>query len=323
MPLALLFPGQNSRYPAMLEKMLSWDRANEEVIEQASDTLGRDLKAHFRAENPNIFDHNRDVQIAVFLANHMHWQSLERGGVQAEYSAGLSLGEYNHLVHIGALEFEDALRILTIRGDAYESAPRGMMAAVYPLSAEDVEAVVAKVDRSGELAIGMWNTPQQYVLSGEREAVEADVRHIEEELCAQCSVVDHRLPMHSPLFRVVGDALRPALEMVSWRNPVRPYLSNVKGDFVLQPTKADFVGALACHPWKPVRWRESMENLAAAAGDVVMVEAGPKAVLTRFFSKRWLNPRRYCTDVEGASGVNFEEIVRELAGALPGTDNVN
>ncbi len=323
MPLALLFPGQNSRYPAMLEKMLSHDRANEELMECASDTLGRDLRSHFRADNPNIFEHNRDVQIAVFLANYMHWQSLERAGVRAEYSAGLSLGEYNHLVHIGALDFEDALRILTVRGEAYESAPRGMMAAVYPLSADDVQAVVDKVDRNEELAIGMWNTPQQYVLSGERAAVESAVREVEEDLCAQWSVVDQRLPMHSPLFRCVGEKLRPVLEAIPWQPPVRPYLSNVKGDFVRDPTATDFVEALACHPWKPVRWRESMERLAAAAEGIVVVEVGPKAVLTRFFSKRWLNPRRYSTDSEEASGLNIGNITQELAGAFSGTANVS
>ena len=323
MPLAFLFPGQNSRDPGMLEKMSAWDRANEELMERASDTLGRDLKTHFRADNPCIFDRNRDVQIAVFLANHMHWQSLERAGLRAEYSAGLSLGEYNHLVHIGTLDFEDALRILTARGEAYDAAPRGMMVAVFPLSAGDVEAVVAKLDCKDRVAIGMRNTPQQYVLSGEREAVEAAVRELEDEFCAHSSVVDERLPMHSPLFHGVGEKLRPVLEQVRWRSSVRPYLSNVKGDFVLRPAAADFVEALSCHPWQPVRWKESMESLVAAADGLVMIEAGPKAVLSRFFSKRWLNPRRYCTDSEDASSVNIDKITQELAGALSGTANVS
>ena len=322
MPLALLFPGQNSRYPAMLEKLLAWGRANQELMERASDALGRDLKSHFRAANPGIFAHNRDVQIGVFLANHMHWQNLERAGVRAEYSAGLSLGEYNHLVHIGALDFEDALRVLAVRGEIYESAPRGMMAAVYPLSTEEVEAAVASLGRGEKLAIGMYNTPQQCVLSGEREAVESALREMEEELYAQSTVVDGRLPMHSPLFRGVGDALRPVLEAVLWRAPVRPYLSNVKGDFVSHPSPADFVEALAGHPWKPVRWRESMESLVAAAEGMAVVEAGPKSVLTGFFSKRWLNPRRYSTDSEDGFAANVEDIIKEFAGGRPRTANV-
>src|SRR2546423_684891 len=118
MPLALLFPGQNSRYPEMLQKLVDRDPANADVLEHASDTLGRDLMTHFQPDKPAMFAHNRDVQIGVFLANHMHWQTLERAGIKAEYSSGLSLGEFNHLVHIGALEFEDALRVLTARGEA-------------------------------------------------------------------------------------------------------------------------------------------------------------------------------------------------------------
>ena len=95
------------------------------------------------------------------------------------------------------------------------------------------QAVVAKLDCEDKLAIGMRNTPQQYVLSGEREAVEAAVREIEDEFCAQSSVVDERLPMHSPLFRGVREKLGPVLEQARWRSPVRPYLPNVKGDFAV------------------------------------------------------------------------------------------
>ena len=312
MPLAILFPGQNSRYPEMLEKLVALDAANREILERASDSLGRDLQTHFRAANPGIFTHNRDVQVGVFLASHMHWQMLERGGVRAEFSAGLSLGEYNHLVHIGALSFEDALAILEVRGEAYERAPRGMMAAVHPLPAEEVEAAVARLDQPEKLAVAMYNTPQQCVLSGEREAVESAVRELEEESYAQPAVVDDRLPMHSPLFRCVGEALRPALEAARWRSPRHPYLPNVHGALLPQPTTADFVEALAAHPWRPVRWRQSMEALAAAAADIVMVEAGPKAVLAGMFSKRWLNPARYSTDSREDFPAGLEKIIKEL-----------
>jgi len=102
--LAWIFPGQNSRYPSMLEKLVARDRESVQWIERASDVLGRDLARHYRSDNDGIFARNRDVQIGVFLANHLHWQSLERAGLRAGCSAGLSLGEYNHLVHIGALD---------------------------------------------------------------------------------------------------------------------------------------------------------------------------------------------------------------------------
>lgn len=314
MSLAILFPGQNSRYPAMLEKLVAYDPANQQIVERASDTLGRNLGIHFRAANPSIFDRNRDVQLGVFLANHMHWQMLERAGLRAEFSAGLSLGEYNHLVHIGALSFEDALRVLAIRGDAYDAAPRGMMMAVFPVAAEEMEKTVVAQGQHDKLCIGMFNTPQQCVLSGERAAVEAAARVADEELFAQSVVVDENLPMHSPLFRSAGEALRPALRRVCWRTPAKPYISNVRGDFVAQATAADFVELLAAHPAQPVRWRECMENLAAAKEGLVFVEAGPKGVLTRFFAKRWLNPLRFSTD----EGEDFRQTVDRIKECLGG-----
>ena len=308
MALAFLFPGQNSRYPEMLQNLVARDPANAEVLKHASDTLGRDLKSHFRPETPAIFDHNRDVQIGVFLANHMHWQTLDRAGIKAEYSAGLSLGEFNHLVHIGALDFEDALRVLAARGEAYQNAPRGMMTAVFPTVPEEVQAVVASQGEKDKLAIAMYNTPQQCVLSGDRSAVEAAAARVVDECYAESAVVDECLPMHSPLFKGVGETLRPTLRAVPWRTPSKPYLSNTKGGFVSNPLAEDFVELLSAHPWQPVRWRECMEELARIEPDMVFVEAGPKSVLTRFFAKRWLNPRRYSTDADA----DFQRVLVEL-----------
>ena len=85
MPLAFLFPGQNSRYPAMFAKLLAWDRENHQWMERASAVLKRDVRAHFTEWDAEIFAHNRDVQIGVFLANHLHWQNLERAGISARY----------------------------------------------------------------------------------------------------------------------------------------------------------------------------------------------------------------------------------------------
>jgi len=315
MTMAYLFPGQNSRYPEMLQKLVTRDPINAEVLEHASDTLGRDLKAHFHPDNPAPFMHNRDVQIGVFLANHMHWQMLKRAGIEAEYSAGLSLGEFNHLVHIGALDFEDALRVLTARGEAYQNAPRGMMAAVFPVMPEEVQAIVASQGQEDKLAIAMYNTPQQCVLSGDRSAVEAAAARVVDECYADSAVVDECLPMHSPLFKGVGETLRTTLQTVPWRKPSRPYLSNTKGRFVPNASAEDFVELLSAHPWQPVRWRECMEALSRVDSEIVFVEAGPKSVLTRFFAKRWLNPRRYSTDRDADFKQVLEEL-KELSGGL-------
>src|SRR5215204_905002 len=170
----LMFPGQSSRYPAMVERALSLaPEENTDLVREASDLLGRDLLAHYRTDNPDAFAASRDIQVGVFLSNHLHLRSLERVGLTAERSLGMSLGEYNHLVHIGALEFADALRLVDARGVAYDAGPAGAMAAIFPLELSDLESVVSRAREHGVLEIGNFNSPTQHVLSGEREAVEA------------------------------------------------------------------------------------------------------------------------------------------------------
>ncbi|MCE7874627.1 ACP S-malonyltransferase [bacterium CPR1] len=312
MPVALLFPGQNSRYPAMFDHLLAWDRRNLAILEQASGVLGRDLKRHFRSDNPNVFRRNRDVQLGVFLANHMHWQNLQRQGLEAEYSAGLSLGEFNHLVHIGALDFEEALRILQVRGLAYEEGPEGVMTAVFPVGPEEVEELLERTRTDGQVGIGMYNTPRQCVLSGQADLVERLALQAEEEFYAQSRVIEERLPMHSPRFRSTGEVLRPALEAACWRTPERPYLPNLTGEFLAEPDRVGFIDCLSRHTWNPVRWRESMECLSRQEKDLIFVETGPKSVLTDFFGRKWLDPKRYTTDSEGDFGASMATLVEEL-----------
>lgn len=317
MPVAFLFPGQNSRYPEMIHNLVKRDPSNAETLDRASEVLNRDLRVHFEPGNDSMFVRNRDVQIGVFLANHMYWQMLDRAGVKAEYSAGLSLGEFNHLVHIGALSFEDALRILSVRGDAYDDAPRGKMMAIFPVSAECVSEMVAE-NAQEKVSIGMYNTPQQCVLSGDRAAVDLMSDRIAEAHFAQSVVVDDRLPMHSPLFRFAGEAIRPQLEAARWSKPARFYLSNVRGDFVRDPSPEEFVQLLALHPWNAVRWRQCMEKLIAISDQMVFVEVGPKSVLTRFFARRWFSPRRYSTDSEGG----ISELVAQFRNLADGHSRI-
>src|SRR5262249_2625061 len=154
----------------------------------------RDLQAHYRSDNPDIFATNRDVQLGMFLANHLFLKSLERVGVCGDVSLGLSLGEYNHLVHIGGLCFADALKLVDARGAAYDAGPDGAMAAVFPLELAELQAVVARAREYGCLEIANLNSPTQHVLSGERAALSAALAILEEEHFVEGVMIEERIP---------------------------------------------------------------------------------------------------------------------------------
>jgi [acyl-carrier-protein] S-malonyltransferase len=321
MPIAFIFPGQNSRYPGMIDKLIDAYPLNRQWIQRASDVLGRDLLAKYTSGNPHMFARNRDVQIGVFLANHLHWQNLDREGIDAEYSAGLSLGEYNHLVHIGALTFDDALRALDARGAAYERGPRGKMRAVFPVDPQDVEQLIDNLGLAGEVSLGMINSARQCVLSGTAAAVDRVAERVEDEFLAQSVVIDDQLPMHSSIFRPVETELREALLSLEWRLPSVPYLPNVTGMFLQNPRREQFVDLLCRHTWNTVLWRKSME-LMCEVPDVTFVECGPKSVLTNFFGRKWLNPGRFFVDAEEGFVDSLRNLLKELTSAAGRTAEV-
>ena len=313
-----MFPGQSSRYPEMIEKLLTLGPWNGEILDRASDILCRDLRSHFSPHNEAMFLRNRDVQIGVFLANHMYCESLRHAGVTAGLSLGLSLGEYNHLVHIGALDFDQALRLLEARGQAYEQGPQGAMASVFPIEFDRLQEVVDSVRRLGQLEIAIHNAPTQHVIAGVLRAVEAALTVLEEEHFVQGVLIENRIPMHTQLFGPVADAFRPALAAIDWGWPALPYLPNVLGQVVDNPGPEQIVQLLSRHLYSPVLWRESIDFLSGLFDDLVFVEVGPRAVLYNLLGKRWKSNPRYKTDSQDGFLASFIALTEELTGGIFG-----
>jgi [acyl-carrier-protein] S-malonyltransferase len=307
-----MFPGQTSRYPDMIEKITAYSASCAAILKHASDVLGRDLTAHFRASNPVIFARNRDVQLGVFLANHLHMKLLEENGIRAEYSLGLSLGEYNHLVHIGALSFEDALPLIEERGRLYEEGPSGLMISIFPIDAEIVEEKI-KTEKFGErVVIGLYNSPRQQVLSGERDAVNALVAALEEDELIQAVETEPNIPMHAPTFAPVAEKFRPVLERTTFSVPARPYIPNVTA--TLTPgAGAELIRThLTAHVCKSVLWQASIDAIAAGIAAPHFIEVGPRGVLYNLFGRGWMPGGRSKTDVQENWPAHIQGLIAEL-----------
>lgn len=274
MTLIAMFPGQSSRYPDMLERF---------DLAEPSEILGRDLRALDLAKN-------RDVQVGVFLANHFHYQAL---GIDFQHSVGLSLGEYNHLVHIGALSFADALRLVDARGQLYDTAEGGLMVSIFPLPATTTEAAIARLGLGDRCGIGLYNSPRQHVLSGEKAAVEAVLAALEDEDYFEGTVIESRIPMHAPCFARHAARFGELLASVPFQPPTKPYLPNVLGNYT---TNDDPRAYLIAHVYRPVRWQASIDAIARRVPDPFFVEVGPKGVLHNLFTKDWMPGRRAKTD---------------------------
>lgn len=286
-PVVFMFPGQSSRYSEMFDKLQEISSENRALMQYASDLLHRDVVAHYSATNTNMFACNRDVQIGVFLANHLFLQLIESYGVKADYSLGLSLGEWNHLVHIGALPFATALSAVEQRGLAYDAGPEGSMASFFPVTLEDLQPIIERARAVGQLEAVNLNSPRQTVLAGEHAALEEALRLASDELFVDGVIIERQVPMHASMFASVGDHFRTVLQGISFQTPKLPYLPNRLGHFVHNPTQQDFEHLLSTHVHHPVLWQHSIDFLLDKHPDAIVVEVGAKAVLYNLFDRKW------------------------------------
>ncbi|HEX5420342.1 MAG TPA: ACP S-malonyltransferase [Gammaproteobacteria bacterium] len=310
MTIVFMFPGQSSRSLGMFGRLYAVVPVARDWMDEASAVLGRDLAAEYAVDDGG-FATNRGVQVGVFLANEFWRRALAASDIRAEASLGLSLGEYNHLVDIGAVGFEDALRLVDRRGALYDEGPRGMMAAVMPIDAEELAALLARLPDRGIVDIGNVNSPSQCVISGERTAVEAALAALADEYYIEGIVIEQHAPMHSRAFAPVGGWLRPYLVSTPWQPPTKPYVSNVRGGFVDNPSAEAIAALLERHVSGTVLWRASMEAVAARWPEARFVEVGPRRVLCGLLGKRWLTQRRVAVD---GSEDDFAAAIEKLHG---------
>lgn len=314
MTLVWLFPGQSSRYPAMLHKLSGLSAELPILLEEACDLLGRDLMALDRSDAP--YERNRDIQVAVFLANLMCERALAEQGLEAPFSAGLSLGQYNHLVHIDALSWQEALRLVNARGEAYDQGPSGAMASIQPVSLSALQEMLGErcgtPGRDGHLEIVNRNSPRQQVIAGEQGAIERACTYLEEEHYLAPMIIERKIPMHAGYFAPVAQALQPALEAAKFRPPKRPYLCNRVARFASEPTAAQLRESLAAHVHSPVLWQASIEALAEVLSSPVFVEVGPMGILSALLDRRWMSYPKFKCDRKEGLAEHFQETCAAL-----------
>ena len=283
MSIVFLFPGQNSYDPHLIGRLVSATPVTARILQNASEILGRDLEAHFSPQNEAMFDRARDVQVGGFLANYMLARLLELEGIFADASVGFSLGEYNHLVEIGALGFADALRIADARGTAYDEGPSGMMLQVYSCEDSSVSKALTHARSLGPVDIAIRLSKKHFVLAGDKGAVQLAGVWLEKQADAKTQVFDHIRPLHSAMFRPAAERFLPVLERSAWQAPTTEYLSTTEGQFCTPASSRELIQMLFRHEFMPLQWARSIRVLLERFPGPIFIEVGPCSPVTDIF----------------------------------------
>lgn len=309
--IAFLFPGQGSQKVGMGATLFAEDSLAKEVLERADKALGFPLSEIIEHGPEEKLKQTAYAQPALVTISTAVLQLFRDAGIQADFVAGHSLGEYSALVACKSLTFEDAVTLVHQRGTLMEEAVpqgQGAMAAVLGLNKEELEEVASEIAADGEVAeLANLNCPGQIVLSGTAKGIEQAAVLAKQKGAKRVLPLAVSGPFHSSLMKPAANQFKQALEQTPFANPTVPLIANVTAEVTDAPEVIR--EQLAEQIYSPVRFEESVRRMIELGVDT-FIEIGAGNVLCGLVRKIDRNLRTFA--------VSDRESFEKMAAALKG-----
>lgn len=271
---AFVFPGQGAHKVGMGKQVRDETAAGAATFEAADAALGESLSSLVFEGPEERLQLTANAQPAIVTTSIALLRALDQ---RCDVAAGHSLGEYSAHVALGTLAFEDAVRLVRLRGQyMQEAVPVGVgaMAAVLGGEVAAIEQACAATD--GVVEAVNYNCPGQLVIAGEKGAVERASATIREQ-GAKVRPLPVSAPFHCQLMQPAEQRFAPHLEQAAFRDPASAVYVNVDAQPVT--TAAAARAALIKQISRPVRWEQSVRRMLED-GVGLFVEIGPGKALS-------------------------------------------
>jgi [acyl-carrier-protein] S-malonyltransferase len=255
------------------------------ILDEATDALGFDIRHMLFESDDETLKITENTQPAILAASVACAQPLIEAGIKADYTGGLSLGEYAAHVISGSITFKDAIKLVRKRGKYMQEAVplgKGTMAAILGLSREDVLEVCQKASEKGIVEPANFNCPGQIVVAGEVAAVNEAVNIAAEKGAKRAMLLNVSAPFHCSLLKPAGEKLLKELENVGIKAMNIPVVTNVTGEII--ESHDEIKDLLVRQVSTSVRWEDCVRTLINNGVDT-FIEIGPGKVLSGFIKK--------------------------------------
>jgi [acyl-carrier-protein] S-malonyltransferase len=256
------------------------DHPSWEVVQDASRLAGRDIAYLLLEAGAGELAETRNAQLATFVMGLVVLDAVERLGIEPTACAGHSLGEYTALVAAGGLGFDDAVRLVSERGEAMQEAAEehpGIMLALSGVDDETARIACRRAD--GDVWLANSNGPGECVIAGRPEAAQRAARVARELGATAVKQLAVSGAFHTALMTPAQPRLRKALDEATFYALDVPVVANV--DALPHAKTEEWPSLLSAQLRSPVRWRQSVLALArllgadGRAGDQLFCELGP------------------------------------------------
>jgi [acyl-carrier-protein] S-malonyltransferase len=287
MKTAVLYAGQGAQHAGMGKDFYEKYKTFADAFDSANDLLSFDLhELCFEDPDQKLIQTQYTQPCMVAFAAGLN-ALFRENGVEADYVAGLSLGEYSALEAAGVLTARDAISLAAFRGQAMARAAEGIdcgMSAVLGLEEEALSECCKRASSETEQVVMIcnYNCPGQLVISGQKSAVDKAGQYAQEAGARRVMPLSVSGPFHTSFMKSAGDALSEKFEGMTFNTPSTTVLYNYLGKENEQGLPVEDL--LVKQVQNPVRM-ESIIRRLLDLGVRDFIEAGPGHALTGFVKK--------------------------------------
>ncbi len=299
--ISLIFPGQGSQYPGMLDSTLI--SKYKDLISNSSDLLKFNIIDILSSDEK--LNQTSYTQPSLLLTSYIHFlEFAEINSNPLKYVAGHSLGEYTALVASEALNFYDGLELVYKRGILMESAPKGLMAAIIGLNVDEIIDLCTNDQNKHNSIVSAANinSPIQTVIAGDSEAVERVCDSAITGGAKRAIILNVSVPSHCMLMRDPALKFNDCLDAINISKPKIDLIQNFTG--ALENTPSKIKSNLINQITSSVQWTLTMQVIKDSNSK--LIECGPGKVLSGIAKSNKV------IDTLSTSSDNFKDMLSKI-----------
>lgn len=281
--IAFVYPGQGTQYVGMGKELYENNEKAKLLFDKIFSSLDIDLKKVMFEGPEETLKSTEYTQPAIVGLSLVLTELLKERGIRPNYVAGHSVGEFAAFGGAEYLSLEEAVKLVAKRGEIMKKVAAkvdGTMAAILGLDSGKIQEVLRNI--SGVAEAVNFNEPNQTVIAGTREAIEAACVALKEAGAKRAMPLAVSGPFHSSLMKEAGEELKKYADKLNFNIGEIKIIANTTATFL--DSNEETKDEIYRQSFGPVKWIDTINKLKAE-GVTKVYEVGPGKVLAGLIKK--------------------------------------